>query len=383
MLQQQSGLVTDSSQVSPEQWPRWAYDLDRLLPVKPQFVLSGHIRDRFSIPVGDNSTQFIICSFYEVLQRLLQEKGYHYLVIYDRTDGFTVYPDTPDNQADAAKRYNLDFAASHDHGSFLANLPKVLQEIITAENPVAVVIDYASRLSSDSNRLSEEELAFYSACEKLAYIVKPRRLSGQACALFNPVIWLLNRENDLPAWYTLDNENIHSQVIAVADYETRLRAGGSLSPSFLGPGADREDKDAFAKKFALLAEGMSLQSMVAITQLARRLPAGNRNVMDAVRNYQVGVIDNPWKKPHLRERICNAPELIKRRLKGQEQAVQKTTDILTRSVMGLSGAQSGGQQSRPKGVLFFAGPTGVGKTSLPRQFPSYFSVMKRRISVLT
>lgn len=366
MSQQQSDPVTGSIQVSPEQWPRWAYDLDRLLPVKPQFVFSGHIRDRFSIPLGDNHTEFIICSFYEALQRLLREKGYRYLVIYDRTDGFTVYPDTPDIRADAVKQYNLEFAPNHDHGSFLTSLPKVLQHIITSENPVAVVIDYASRLSSDSSRLSEEELTFYSACEKLAYISKPKRLSGQVHALFNPVIWLLNRENDLPAWYTLDNENIHSQVIAAVDYEARLRAAGSLSPAFLGAGADREEQDAFAKKFALLTGGMSLQSMVAITQLVRRLPARNRNVTDAVRNYQVGIADNPWKKAHLRERICNAPELINRRVKGQDQAIQKATDILTRSVMGLSGAQSGGQQSRPKGILFFAGPTGVGKTELAK-----------------
>ncbi len=366
MSQQQPDPITGTDQVSPEQWPRWAYDLDRLLPVKPQFVLSGHIRDRFSIPLGDNHTQFIVCSFYEALQRLLQEKGYRYLVIYDRTDGFTVYPDTPDIRADAANLYNLEFAANHDHGSFLANFPKVLQQIVTSENPVAVVIDYASRLSSDPSRLSEEELEFYSACEKLAYLAKPRRMSGQDCAFFNPLIWLLNRESDLPAWYTLDNENIHSQVIAAADYETRMRAAGSLSSFFLGADAKDEEHAAFSEKFALLTEGMSLQSMVSITQLARRLPAGNRNVADAVRNYQVGITDNPWKKAHLRERICNAPGLIIKRVKGQEQAVQKTTDILTRSVMGLSGAQSGGQQSRPKGVLFFAGPTGVGKTELAK-----------------
>jgi len=145
-----------------------------------------------------------------------------------------------------------------------------------------------------------------------------------------------------------------------------MRAAASLSAPFLGPSAAKEEQVAFADKFALLTEGMSLQSMVAITQLARRLPAGNINITDAVRNYQVGITDNPWKKEHLRERICNAPELINQRVKGQERAIQKTTDILTRSVMGLSGAQAGGQQSRPKGVLFFAGPTGVGKTELAK-----------------
>ncbi len=366
MSQEQPEPETDFSQVNPEDWPRWAYDLDRLLPVKPQFVLSGHIRDRFAIPISDNSGQFIVGSFYEALHRLLQEKGYSYLVIYDRTDGFTVYPDTADNRADSEKQYNLKFSTNHDHANLLTTLPGILQQIITAENSVAVVIDYASRLSSDPSRLSEEELEFYSACEKLAYIAKPHHITGQNCALFNPLIWLLNKENDLPAWYTLDNENIHSQVISPPDYEARMRAAGSLSTPFLGTDADQEKQIAFADKFALLTEGMSLQSMVAITQLARRMPAGTINITDAVRNYQVGITDNPWKKSHLRERIVNAHELINKRVKGQEQAIQKTTDILTRSVMGLSGAQSGSHGSRPKGVLFFAGPTGVGKTELAK-----------------
>jgi len=41
-------------------------------------------------------------------------------------------------------------------------------------------------------------------------------------------------------------------------------------------------------------------------------------------------------------------------------------DILMRSVTGLTGAQARSSGSRPRGVLFFAGPTGVGKTELAK-----------------
>ena len=44
----------------------------------------------------------------------------------------------------------------------------------------------------------------------------------------------------------------------------------------------------------------------------------------------------------------------------------KTLDILKRSVMGLTGAQARSGSGRPRGVLFFAGPTGVGKTELAK-----------------
>jgi ATP-dependent Clp protease ATP-binding subunit ClpB len=47
--------------------------------------------------------------------------------------------------------------------------------------------------------------------------------------------------------------------------------------------------------------------------------------------------------------------------------VRTVTDILSRAALGLSGAQSAGHPSRPQGVMFFAGPTGVGKTELAKQ----------------
>ena len=53
-------------------------------------------------------------------------------------------------------------------------------------------------------------------------------------------------------------------------------------------------------------------------------------------------------------------------MRGQRPAVTKTIDILMRSVMGLTGAQTRAAGNRPRGVLFFAGPTGVGKTELAK-----------------
>src|SRR6185369_12801232 len=58
--------------------------------------------------------------------------------------------------------------------------------------------------------------------------------------------------------------------------------------------------------------------------------------------------------------------LLTKRVKGQEVAVGKTLEILKRAAMGMSGSQTGRSTSGPRGVLFFAGPTGVGKTELAK-----------------
>jgi ATP-dependent Clp protease ATP-binding subunit ClpB len=78
------------------------------------------------------------------------------------------------------------------------------------------------------------------------------------------------------------------------------------------------------------------------------------------------VLDSPWRREYLRERIVAGETSVARRVIGQQQAVTKTLDILKRAALGLSGAQASRASSRPRGVLFFAGPTGVGKTELAK-----------------
>jgi ATP-dependent Clp protease ATP-binding subunit ClpA len=66
-------------------------------------------------------------------------------------------------------------------------------------------------------------------------------------------------------------------------------------------------------------------------------------------------------------RIERAHTTLGEQVLGQPQAVRAASDILARAAVGLAGAQAAGHSSRPQGVMFFAGPTGVGKTELAKQ----------------
>src|SRR5262249_17927171 len=118
------------------------------------------------------------------------------------------------------------------------------------------------------------------------------------------------------------------------------------------------------------AEGLTLQAMIEVTRLAKERDVTLEDLPDAVRTYKLGVLDNPWKREHLRRRIVDGEQRVPDRVVGQPQAVTKTLDILKRAVLGLSGAQAARASSRPRGVLFFAGPTGVGKTELAKAITS-------------
>jgi ATP-dependent Clp protease ATP-binding subunit ClpB len=103
-----------------------------------------------------------------------------------------------------------------------------------------------------------------------------------------------------------------------------------------------------------------------VTRLAKERNVDLADLPDAVRTYKLGVLDNPWSRGHLRRRVLEGEKRVPERVIGQPQAVTKTLDILKRAVLGLSGAQATRSGSRPRGVLFFAGPTGTGKTELAK-----------------
>ncbi len=346
-------------------WPRWVSDIQRLLPIRSQFILTGNVRDVFLTPsaAGDYLAPLLSC-----LWAFLEREGYQFVLVYDRIDGLRVMPQTNAAQERATQLLGLQF---HE-GAMPANL-ETLESIVrrTAElrdTKVAVVIDYASRLTTSPQTPEANEYRFFSAMEKLSHVANPVMIRAtQSTPMFNAVFWLLNRGQDMPSWFSLDSERIASVSVVRPEYEVRLSAASVLAPQFVGGDTTApEILSKFSTDFAGGTDGMSLQAMVDISQLARTQGLGLGEVDDAVRCFKVGALDNPWRKEYLKEKIRNAHDQIDARVKGQHQASVKTIDILMRSVMGLTGAHAKSGSGRPRGVLFFAGPTGVGKTELAK-----------------
>jgi energy-coupling factor transporter ATP-binding protein EcfA2 len=345
--------------------PRWLADLDRLLPIRSQFIISGNIRDSFLVNVAGHPA---LVPLLRALWESLSARGWQCLLVFDPADGIRVYPDEPEKRDLASRLFDLKLG----NGAQMISLETLggLMRNLAAQRGArcALVLDFASRLTRQPDHLSEAEQRFFVLAEKLslgATALVPQDGSGPP--LFNQVLWLVNRAQDLPSWFALDSERVASLVISRPDYESREAAARQLGPLFGGyTGAADSAREAFLRSFSAGTEGMTLTGLADITELASRQGLGIGAIDDAVRCYKVGVLDNPWKKDFLRERVRGARDFIEDRVKGQHQAVVKTLDILKRSVMGLTGAQARSGGSRPRGVLFFAGPTGVGKTELAK-----------------
>ena len=77
--------------------PRWLRDLERLLPIRPQFVVSGNIRDHFLTPLDGVQPDSALtpAPLVRCLWTTLQRQDYRFLLIFDPVEGLRPYPNEP------------------------------------------------------------------------------------------------------------------------------------------------------------------------------------------------------------------------------------------------------------------------------------------------
>ena len=165
----------------------------------------------------------------------------------------------------------------------------------------ALVIDYASRIARQPDRLDAAEHRFFVAAERISLASHPIVPKGadiaspNGKARFNPILWLVNRGQDLPSWLALDSTRVAALTLGLPDYETRLEAAKHLGNLF--PGYEQgtpETHGKFARDFAQMTDGLPLVALADIAQLADRLGLGFRDVgaaLNAHLHFHCVVID--------------------------------------------------------------------------------------------
>ncbi|WP_019629504.1 AAA family ATPase [Actinomadura atramentaria] len=353
-------------------WPPFVRELDATLSVHSQYVLSGNLYDSFLAPPAGTAGPSRLLPLRQLLWESLRSSGFSCLVAYDPVDGVQVLPEGDDEIAEEARRAagRLLGKLKPDDTPSLEGLTKYLTAVARPAERIraAFLLDSASRIARTPTELEPAERDFFRFCAKLSRTALPVRVEGpRPKPLYNPVLWLVERPGDLPPWLTSDNESIREITIPRPHLGDRQETARLLARAFGVPDADADPAAAAAcDAFAEQADGLTLQSMIEVTRLAKERGVDLADLPDAVRTYKLGVLDNPWSRGHLRRRVLEGEKRVPERVIGQPQAITKTLDILKRAVLGLSGAQATRSGSRPRGVLFFAGPTGTGKTELAK-----------------
>lgn len=356
------------SGIAPFQTPRWMRDLVRFLPLKSQFVLSGNIRDLQACEVapGTVATQ----SFNQALCDALLDTGYAHVLVWDPVAGFRALG-RPSSDPAPGHALLQELGLTPVNGAAPAGIDllaaTVQRLLVRADTPVALIVDFASRLVVRSDSLSAAEHQLFTQALVHSHQARSRPQPQTRKPFFNTLLWLVEKEGDLPDWLLVDNPRIRHIPVSRPDQLARR----ALAPALLkGLGGSQEaNQDTInqaADAFVQSTEGLLLLDLSAIAQLARVEGVAMVQIADAVRRYKVGVTEDPWLRID-RERIRQGNEQVHQRVKGQDHAVTHMLDIVKRAMTGVGASRKG---NRPRGVAFLAGPTGVGKTELAKTMTS-------------
>lgn len=346
--------------------PRWLKDFRRFLPLKSQFVLSGNIRDLHLTEVAPGYATTV--SLLDCVAAQFRRTGYDHVIAYDLIRGFRriAAPGESSSLGDDRLR-ELGLTPGDGRAPASIDLLGTTMERFVHEQgqPSALLVDFASRLASRPDALRPEESQLFTRALVLSHSAQARLRAGNAGGqpLFNTIVWIVEREGDLPDWLVIDNPRLRHVPIARPDHDTRRYLAAALLKSL----ADYREVSAVEIQGALdrvvdETERLLLLDIDAIFQLARSEALGVTRIGDAVRRFKVGVTEDLWAKIP-RRKIRDAATTIRERVKGQDGAVTHALDIIKRSVTGIGAGRRG---SRPRGIAFFAGPTGVGKTELAK-----------------
>ena len=348
-------------------YTKWHNEIALFSQIKPILILEGNVLDTYQYPVTNE-----IFNINQYLYKFYQEMGYQNIVFYDNLDGF--YNDLDDENIERfAKIINRPVCVRNNEKVIEANfrdnsVSDAVRLAITQNKEATVIImGQASRYIISPTQVMLDDVNAFASIIKSSMNAKEVTVNDEK--LKNLVIFVVNKVNDIPSWFYLDNPNVKTIVIETPSMEERENfVKGVNFKTFFNKQVQQEiatlDESQIEKiqnKFVGQTDKMRFTDLNALRKLSKIESEHVLDLTKVVDLFKFGIKENPWSKIDYEE-FVNAEQDISRRVLGQKNAVKKVTDIVKRAIAGMSGLQHSSSSSKPKGILFFAGPTGTGKT---------------------
>ena len=354
---------------------KWHKELGIFSKIKPLIILEGNVLDSYQYPEEGSTPKGSILRLPEYLHFYFKDMGYQNIVFYDSLRGF--YNTCEDGylenfaklvESQSSQGYiKADFKGGNKNDAAANIVRKALSQ---NKEATVIVMDFASRYITSPDNMDQCEVDSFTVLLQASLDARDVKTEGNGI-LKNLLVLITNKANDIPAWFYLQNPNVKMINLSAPSKEEREALVKSANfPSFFAGEVYMEDSAYYSDhpdelekiqdKFVALTEGFSFTEINGLRRLCKNEKIRMHDLCDVIDLYKYGIRENPWRSLDLEE-IRNAKEDFEKRVKGQDYAVTKTLDVIKRAITGMSGLQSS-SSTRPKGVLFFAGPTGTGKT---------------------
>lgn len=338
---------------------KWQKDLDVYKDICTFFIVEGNIFDKQPF-FDEDEMAYLPVSLSEYIYRYLIDIGYNMVMFHNVVYGFH-------NQFDdsCVRSFERCSGVKCEPGRPLCeDITTAIEVLDKTDSAKALVFEFANTFAMEPDHLSEDENANY--IKLMQSSLRPVTAIGSRGGYLRNIVFLMvEKANDIPAWFYLNNPQV--KVLSVTKPEKGVRQEIIRSRMYMIEGEDslnEDEREKIIREFALLTDGMSIEDIDSIIKLCDTQGFDVRHIGNAIRLFKYGQVESHWDKID-RDILQDIDERINRRVKGQPEAVSRAAAIVRRACLGLSGLQ-GGAHSRPKGILFLAGPTGTGKTELAK-----------------
>lgn len=349
--------------------PKWQKEIESFKGIKSTFIIEGNINDLYPDYIEEGKANYINLDF--LLMKLLKidDKLEYDFVFCNPVLGFyssRLNIDVANILKDFDKSNNSIFRGEKKENYKVSDVEEfslIVKDVMTnklvdntkREKPIAVVINFAARFISSPTSLD--------TCENNMFInLFEASINAKTINKYtNTLILVVEKFNDLPSWFYYNNPNVRTITIPNPDKNIRL--------DYIKQNYEKEleSNSKIKGKFIDNTEGLKLKELKELKNLYERYRIKDENytLLDALTMYKYGIKENMWESVD-DEAVNNLENTLTERVKGQDRAVKKVSSVIKRAVIGMSGLQHSSTGNKPKGILFFAGPTGTGKTELTK-----------------
>jgi DNA polymerase III delta prime subunit len=339
--------------------------------IKKCVMIDGNVGDVY---LDDKNK---IVTLREFLEAMFKDMDYQDIVYWDRVEGATgaidklTLTDEVEVEGDA---YDLgdeeEGTPRAQQGLFKSPaeiLNVVYKNVIDKKKKVAFIINWSEYLFS-ANGLSEDERQNITLLGKALKDRKIDYLSSDCNE--SVVVIILNKASGLPLSFYQGNPEVDIVTLQKPDREERKQMVQKIEDSFevrLKSGTssllDNENIDCID-----MMEDFTNREIIQLSRMSRKEDKMSFDKLFYLFKY--GEKENPWEKLE-QARVKNIKKELAERVVGQDEAIEKIEKTVVKAYMGLTGLHKTSSRSMPKGVFFFVGPTGVGKTELSKALAKF------------
>jgi len=337
----------------------WIRNLRDTLKHYPVLILHGNVRDKYideEDRVYENLTA-LLKHIRSLLPQAFEKTIFYDAVEHERQENATDPSGLSRPPMPGASRSDLDATAPRAGGDSLIPPSRVFARwnrmLRQSEHNHFIVVFYLDKVVPFKSSLTFEEMQTLLWLEKAIENIQPN----------HRLILVALQDSFVPVELYLHAPNCRILPVPMPDKLDRLsyvqhRLGNKLQE--------------YHELLADLTDGLFLRDVERIVREVSRSESASLNeVRRMVNKYRIGEQEDYWEALNI-EKLDSAMTWFEKKegVKGQKEPIRRLVQMLCLARAGLSGIASGAR-AKPKGVLFFAGPTGVGKTYLAKKLAKF------------